>query len=120
MSFIKQQFYELECTHLNANNRLDKSIILNLLDDDFKEIGKLGKVIYKRDVEEGTLHTFDYEILDFTVEKIQKGIVLTTYELFNKTDKLTTKRSSLWIRKQSEWKMRFHQGTTVKRGGTEI
>ncbi|MEK4393402.1 DUF4440 domain-containing protein [Mammaliicoccus sp. FSL K6-3158] len=112
---MKQQFYELECAHLDASNRNDKSFIINLLDDEFKEIGKSGRMIYKRDIEEATLHTFDYEISDFIVEKIQKGIVLTTYELINKTDHITTKRSTLWIRKQSEWKMRFHQGTIVKK-----
>lgn len=100
---------------MDASNRMDKSFILTLLDDDFKEIGKSGKMIYKCDIEEGTLHTFEYEISNFIVEKIQKGIVLTTYELINKTDHITTKLSTLWIRKQSEWKMRFHQGTTVKK-----
>lgn len=52
---------------------MDKSFILTLLDDDFKEIGKSGKMIYKRDIEEGTLHTFEYEISNFIVEKFKRN-----------------------------------------------
>jgi len=113
VKFIKQQFFELECSHLNANNRLDYNIILDLLDDNFKEIGKSGRVIYKNDIENSTLHTFEYQISDFVTEKIQKGIVLVTYKLFNETDNVLTNRSTLWIRKNNQWKMRFHQGTII-------
>jgi len=113
VTFIKQQFYELEISHLNANNREDKDIILNLLDENFKEIGKSGKIIKKSDIENNSLHTFEYKISEFVTEKIQKGIVLVTYKLFNETDNVTTNRSTLWIRKNSEWKMRFHQGTII-------
>ncbi|CPN52799.1 DUF4440 domain-containing protein [Mammaliicoccus stepanovicii] len=110
---MKKQFYELECFHLEANNRTDKQRVLDILDDDFKEIGKSGRVITKQDIKESTLHTFDFDILDFEASKIQKGVVLITYQLINKSDDIVTNRSSLWVRRSASWKMRFHQGTIV-------
>nr|WP_263312865.1 DUF4440 domain-containing protein [Mammaliicoccus sp. Marseille-Q6498] len=108
---MKQQFYELECFHLKAENRHDKEKIMNLLHDDFKEIGKSGRIFNKSDFTNAELHTFNFEIDEFKADKIQKGIVLVTYRLNNKTDNIVTNRSTLWIRNNSEWKMRFHQGT---------
>lgn len=47
---------------------------------------------------------------DLAVDELADGIALVTYTLDG------TWRSSIWIREDGRWQMRFHQGTTVSKG----
>lgn len=48
------------------------------------------------------------EIADFAVHQLSPGVVLATYRLLPPNASL---RSSIWVRRESRWVMRFHQGT---------
>lgn len=107
-------FYQLEKTHLNAENRTTMDEILNLLDDDFMEFGKSGKATYKSDYLNITLPADQYEIFDFKSHSLDANSHLTTYTLVNHTTNETTLRSSVWKNRKGRWKLYFHQGTLIK------
>ena len=47
---------------------------------------------------------------DFAVTRLGVGVALVTYR---SRDPRHAKRSSIWVRRDGHWLMRFHQGTLV-------
>lgn len=87
--------------------------LVSLLADDFIEFGRSGTV-WTRDsiapmLEDGPVATpaqFD----DFVTTRLSDGVVLVTYR------GAFAVRSSIWIRREGRWQMRFHQGTPLPVG----
>ncbi|WP_255377323.1 MULTISPECIES: DUF4440 domain-containing protein [unclassified Listeria] len=106
-------FYELEMTHLNAENRSTMTEILNLLDENYLEFGKSGNKTQKKDYLNASLPADQYEILEFESHSLGQKSQLTTYTLLNHTTNETSLRSSIWKYQNGHWKLYFHQGTPV-------
>jgi glyoxylase I family protein len=84
--------------------------LLSLIADDFVEFGRSGRVWTResmRDVLEGP-PTSPIPIERFEVAELGDDVALVTYRAAR------ANRSSVWVRRQGRWQMRFHQGTPTE------
>ena len=86
--------------------------------DDFREIGASGQRYsraYVFDVLEARradpLDESNWETRDFHVRELAPDVYLLTYTL--RQSARLTRRSTIWRRAGDDWKVVFHQGTTV-------
>lgn len=113
--------------HLRSNEealldpavRRDRARVAALLAGDFLEVGSSGTVWSREQILE-LLATEDYHrptMKDFKCDWIADGVVLVTYRTvridLNSGEGVVTLRSSIWIERSGEWRLRFHQGTRV-------
>ncbi len=84
--------------------------LADLIADDFVEFGGSGRtwdaaavrrLVAGPTVERPTIEQFEIEFL-------ADGVVLATYRI---TAPAASIRSSVWIRRENAWQVRFHQGT---------
>lgn len=90
-----------------------------LLTDDFTEISRAG-VVYTRAeilvecVGEPSLASIDVE--DFQLHRLSNTAILTTCKAHNRSTDGSISghavRSSVWVKLQERWLMRFHQATS--------
>ena len=89
-----------------------------LLAEDFREYGASGRA-YSR-VEALALcqigHPVEVAISDFSVETRGVDWAFVTYRSCE-SDGRRANRSSLWVKQNERWRMRFHQGTVVPENG---
>ena len=112
MSELEKEIYALECSHLQPDVRVSKDKLGEVLDKDFYEFGSSGRITRRADYDSDHPLTPDVmEISDFTFHQLGDGAVLTTYRIDNKTTGRITIRSSVWKKRNSGWKLFFHQGT---------
>jgi len=84
--------------------------LMSLIADDFLEFGRSGRVWTAasiRDVIEappGEPVSIDH----FAVDELAEGVVLATYLIRGEP---SVNRSSIWVRRDGRWVIRFHQGT---------
>lgn len=104
--------------------RKTKQDIANQMYDEFWEVGASGNVYTKQDVIETLLERYnnpDYQDIwdtkDFAVTKIDQDNYLLTYILVQDKTRLT-RRSTLWRKKNGDWKILNTCGTIVD-GGKE-
>ena len=84
-----------------------------LLDPDFAEHGSSGTRWSRADVvamlDEAPN---DLAMADVAVAELAEAIALVTYRSIDRSDgRPDALRSSLWVRRDGRWRMRFHQGT---------
>ncbi len=82
---------------------------MRLIADDFLEFGRSGRVWTRdaiRDVLEGPPCS-PGPIDGFDVTELAEGVALVTYRTAD------ANRSSIWVRRDGRWQMRFHQGTAT-------
>ncbi|TCI46150.1 DUF4440 domain-containing protein [Exiguobacterium sp. SH3S2] len=106
---------EKERLLLTTEVRTSPERLRELLTEDFFEIGSSGRVLYKEDdTNTMDLGEIDITLSDFNLEVIRDDVVLATYRTENHATEKTTLRSSIWVRIDGVWKMRFHQGTPAQ------
>lgn len=82
-----------------------------LLADDFLEFGASGRswdAATMRETLAGADGTGPVELLEFEVDELAPGVVLATYRL---GEPRPSNRSTIWVRRDGRWQVRFHQGT---------
>ena len=97
----------LERHLLDPAVRADAAALEELLHPDFMEVGVSGRV-WDRGSLIAALATDPQcsdNITDLQVAELAYGIALVTYEVSG------TRRSSLWVREVTRWRLRYHQGT---------
>ncbi|UDI78322.1 hypothetical protein HYI43_07120 [Staphylococcus taiwanensis] len=99
-----------EAIHLDPNNRKTNSF-LDYIHPDFIEIGQSGKTFTQSDLKSNTLAIFEYDVVDFEWKSISKDARLCIYTLINHTKQSKSRRSSIWLWYEGDWKLYFHQGT---------
>lgn len=89
----------------------------NILSVEFQEFCRFGD-IYDRDhlidaPATGVNVKFPFD--DFSAESLAEDVVLVTYEntVTNNNVAQRARRSSIWVRSDGEWKLRFQQATTL-------
>ena len=89
-----------------------------LLAADFREFGSSGRAFERASVLDaliaGARPTLKLE--EFRAEFVAKGAVLVTYVARSAAGpgwKPPSLRSSLWVRRENRWQLRFHQGTRL-------
>lgn len=83
--------------------------LMRLIADDFVEFGRSGRV-WTRDSLRRLLEappTAPMPIDRFEVVRLSDAVALVTYR------GAMANRSSVWVRRDGRWQMRFHQGTPI-------
>lgn len=112
MGELEKKIYQLECSHLQPDVRVSGEKLGEVLDEAFYEFGSSGRVTFRSDyAEDHTLTPDRMEISEFKMHELGPEAVLTTYRIFNETSGRRTIRSSVWKKRETEWKLFFHQGT---------
>ena len=110
---IRNHLCELEEKLLKPEIRSSKTELMNILANQFFEIGSSGKVLYKDDddIGETGIKAVNMKMSDFEIHPLSEEIVLTTYKIFNEDTEQYSLRSSIWKYNDGRWQMYFHQGT---------
>jgi ribonuclease HI len=107
----RDQVVLLERELLNPSVRADSSRVAAILHADFEEIGSSGRV-WSRDAIVNELAAQDSEAADFELlacDQVEPDAILVTARTSDSRG--SALRSSLWLRVDGRWRLRFHQGT---------
>jgi glyoxylase I family protein len=104
---LTAQFHRFEVALARRDPEGIEGGLMALIDDDFMEYGASGRVWDR----EGIRELLDgpagppIELADTRVVPLAEHVVLVTYQAAG------VNRSSVWVRRDGRWRMRFHQGT---------
>jgi hypothetical protein len=102
----------LEQALWEAQTRFDYEFMEHVLAEDFGEFGRSGRVYTRTDTLAVTGDTIDARLRDIEVDDVAEGVVLVTYVSEVQHEKLDlSNRTSLWVKRDGRWQLRFHQGT---------
>lgn len=120
MNELYNTIYELENSLLKSEIRSSFEQLDILLADDFKEFGSSGLIYTKQNVLERLPSNTDkvvYLVSDFEIKSLSEDIVMANFKtdrIINDREKVSSLRTSLWRKEDSNWRMFFHQGTPIK------
>ncbi len=105
----------LELQLLDPDFRRDTAKVLELLSDDFLEVGTRGRqydlVAIVREMARG--RPSSVVVKDWKIRELFPTVMLCTYRTVSSTGREVF-RSSVWVRrKDGKWRMSFHQGTPI-------
>lgn len=112
--YWRDELLDLEQRLLNPAMRGSPAAVIPLLHPEFLEFGSSGRV-YTRDtiVQMMVQETPGVvKIRDFEVREVSDDVALVTYRTIGQEGR-ETRRSSIWLRRDSGWRLVFHQGTRV-------
>ena len=115
MRDVAKIIYGLEQDFIRADFCRDKSRLAGRLSDDFIEYGQSGgKTDKQATIEALSKVTEDrpIRIFDFTVRELSEKSFLAVYRAREQSGRISN-HSSVWIHKNGNWKISFHQGTAV-------
>jgi hypothetical protein len=115
---VARQLLALEETLLDPTVRKNPARVEALLDEAFREFGASGKVWTRGAVLKELAKETGYSaplVMDYECQTLAMGVALVTYRALG-VDAATKKpqstlRSSVWVRREQGWRIRFHQGT---------
>ena len=115
---IAEILREREERLLDCEVRKNAEIVSSLLTDDFEEFGSSGRAFDKQQIIDGLqLEALaEMSLQDFSAQRLSDAIVLVTYKSLRIEAGLPEKRalrSSIWVLREGQWKLRFHQGTRI-------
>jgi hypothetical protein len=108
------EFRNLEQRLLDHAVRTNAALLAELLHDDFIEFGSSGRVWNKKSIIAAMSDEPPVErrVEDFTATLLSSDVALVTYRIVRPSEPVScTNRSSIWMRVDGRWRMRFHQGT---------
>ncbi len=113
----RKELERLEESLWKRETRFDEAYMRSIMAEDFFEFGRSGK-IYSLDI---YLSAPDQEInvklplKNFTIHQIDERVVLITYISEVQYGELEIgNRSSIWLKADNGWKLKFHQGTPTE------
>ena len=112
----KKKLYELEESLWRPETRFDEEYMDDLLTDEFFEFGRSGRTYQREEALSVSPQEIEIELpLDnFEVHQVACDVALVTYVSQVQYEELEVgNRSSLWVKEDGDWKLRFHQGTPV-------
>lgn len=104
----------LEESLWKPETRFDESYMRSILTDDFFEFGRSGRIYTINDTLSAPKQDIDatLPLKNFAVHIIDENAVIVTYISQVQYDELEiSNRSSIWIKTDDGWRLRFHQGT---------
>lgn len=108
---LRDEIVALEQRLLDPRTRADRAALEALLDPDFAEIGQSGRLWDRADVLSVLPDTPGFDgprtVSDAALLEVGSGVALLTYRI----TETGTRRSSLWRRGETGWRLVFHQGT---------
>ncbi|MDQ3681221.1 MAG: DUF4440 domain-containing protein [Actinomycetota bacterium] len=110
---------ERELRLLEPSVRSNRAEVMSLLHDDFIEFGASGRVLDAA----GIATTLEQEAGDEAVNAtdlrplhLATDVILLTYRIDHHDH--ASLRSSIWLRSDGSWRIRFHQGTTMAKSAS--
>jgi hypothetical protein len=113
MDSIYAQLRLAEEALLNPDVRRDRAQVAAFLAEDFLEFGSSGRV-WTRDQIFELLATETYvplRVESFECSLLSADVALATYRTVREDGQSASLRSSIWIKIEGRWQLRFHQGT---------
>jgi hypothetical protein len=108
----EQQLIELEWALWRAETRFDAEFMERTLAPDFAEFGRSGRVYARADTLAVGGDSIDAKLRDFQFAMLAEDVALLTYISEVQHEQLDiANRSSVWVRRDGRWQLRFHQGT---------
>ncbi len=110
---LQDHLYSLEERLLHPDREADRTTLVPLFAEEFKEFCASGRVFNRQQTIEVLLRsearaaTIHY----FYVEQLAEHVALATYR--TSTAMTVSHRSSLWIFRDDRWQLFFHQGTVA-------
>jgi len=116
---LAEIIYGLERRLLDPGTRTSRRDVEDLLADDFREIGKSGRLYDRATCIDALVRNhaeLTYRIDSFALRELAPDLSLATYALsITAPEASASLRSSLWAREaDGKWRMLFHQGTSVR------
>lgn len=110
----------LEESLWRMDTRFDPVLMRQTFADDVIEFGQSGRIYALDDLlpnEANEEFTATLPLPNFTARYLSSIVVQTTYvsELCSSGKVERANRSSIWIKDNDTWRLRFHQGTPVRR-----
>jgi len=108
---LQDHLYTLEERLFHPDREPDRTALISLLADDFKEFCSSGRVFNRQQTIDVLLSSAPRPatIHHFYVEQLAENVALATYRAT--TTLAVSHRSSLWIFRDNRWQLHFHQGT---------
>ncbi|MDE3104487.1 MAG: DUF4440 domain-containing protein [Acidobacteriota bacterium] len=110
---LQEHLFRQEERLLHPDREADRTALLPLLADEFKEFGCSGRIFNREQAIDVLLHSTvrHAEIVYFQLTLLAPDVALVNYH----TTMLltTTLRSSIWVQRRGCWQILFHQGTVV-------
>jgi hypothetical protein len=108
----ERQLIELEWALWRAETRFDAEFMERTLASDFAEFGRSGHVYARADTLAVSGQSIDATLRDFRLAMLAEDVALLTYVSEVRHQQLDlANRSSIWVRREGRWQLRFHQGT---------
>ena len=111
-----EQLRLLEGSLWRAETRFDLDYMERILAPDFSEFGRSGRIYSRADTLAVPGGAIEAHLREVAVQPIRSDVALVTYVSEVRRDDGTVEvgnRSSIWVREQDDWQLRFHQGTPV-------
>lgn len=108
---LRETLWCLERSLASANGDGIEGGLEGLIADGFLEFGASGRTWDEASMRQtlaGAMPTAPVDLEDFAVEALADDVALVTYRL---GPPRPSNRSSVWIRRDGRWQVRFHQGT---------
>ena len=108
---LRETLWRLERSLASANGDGIEGGLESLIADGFLEFGASGRTWDEASMRRtlaGALPTAPVDLEDFVVEALADDVALVTYRL---GPPRPSNRSSVWVRREGRWQVRFHQGT---------
>ena len=109
-----EKLYELEESLWKSETRFNEEYMRTIMAKDFFEFGRSGKIY---SIDESLTASYQeigakLPLKDFAIHEIDEKVVLITYISEVQYDEIEIgNRSSLWLKNEDGWKLKFHQGT---------
>ena len=87
---------DYEMFHLNAENRKNGDYI-KVLHPDYREFGQSGGIFKLNDFKGQPLDANEYAVKFFEALELSESARLCTYTLVDKTNNVSSRRSSVWV-----------------------
>ena len=109
-----EKLYELEESLWKSETRFNEEYMRTIMAKDFFEFGRSGKIY---SIDESLTASYQeigakLPLNDFAIHEIDEKVVLITYISEVQYGEIEIgNRSSLWLKNEDGWKLKFHQGT---------
>jgi hypothetical protein len=108
---LQDHLYSLEERLLHPDRERNRTALIPLFADEFKEFCISGRIFNRQQVIDALLKSEPRPatISNYYVASLAENVVLATYRIT--TSLVVSHRSSLWILRDNRWQLFFHQGT---------
>ncbi len=108
---LQEHLHALEERLLHPDRETDRNSLSSLLSADFKEFCTSGRIFNLSQLQHALLTSAPRTatMSHFYVTKLGDGIALATYHIT--TANSVSHHSSIWVERDKQWQMLFHQGT---------